>query len=150
MCFALFYRTFATETSQFLAPYEVSQKNRSSAAQVTTPAAVTTIGLFTSEQNVQHQTSSTPLTTTVNRPCQLSSSMSNSELSKCLTGISGGVGGGDSGETLVRRNVAQWNPFEDPTPFSQMTEDHIFDAEFEAIRQRGSQSSKCWFFCCYY
>lgn len=45
---------------------------------------------------------------------------------------------------LVNRPPAKgkWNPFEDPTPFSQMTEDHIFDAEFDAIRQRGSQTSE--------
>lgn len=45
-------------------------------------------------------------------------------------------------EPAVRRGLGKWNPFEDPTPFSQMTEDHIFDAEFDSIRQRGSQSSK--------
>lgn len=46
--------------------------------------------------------------------------------------------------------VADWNPFEDP-PFSQMTEDHIFGAEFDKIR-RGSQSSEFFtlliFICC--
>lgn len=36
-------------------------------------------------------------------------------------------------------DVADWNPFEEP-PFSQMSEDHIFGAEFDKIR-RGSQSS---------
>lgn len=30
----------------------------------------------------------------------------------------------------------QWNPFEDPTPFNQMTEDHIYEAEFDALRDR--------------
>lgn len=37
-------------------------------------------------------------------------------------------------------DVADWNPFGEP-PFSQMTEDHIFGAEFDKIR-KGSQSSK--------
>lgn len=37
-------------------------------------------------------------------------------------------------------DVADWNPFEEP-PFSQMSEDHIFGAEFDKIR-KGSQSSK--------
>lgn len=37
-------------------------------------------------------------------------------------------------------DVADWNPFEEP-PFSHMTEDHIFGAEFDKIR-KGSQSSK--------
>lgn len=37
-------------------------------------------------------------------------------------------------------DVADWNPFGEP-PFSQMTEDHIFGAEFDKIR-KGSQSSE--------
>lgn len=37
-------------------------------------------------------------------------------------------------------DVAAWNPFEDVQPFSQLTEDHIFGAEFDKIR-RGSKSS---------
>ncbi|XP_015590213.1 BMP-2-inducible protein kinase isoform X2 [Cephus cinctus] len=37
-------------------------------------------------------------------------------------------------------DVAAWNPFEDTQPFSQLTEDHIFGAEFDKIR-RGSNSS---------
>lgn len=36
----------------------------------------------------------------------------------------------NSGEPL------QWNPFEDSTPFDQMTEDHIYEAEFDALRAR--------------
>lgn len=70
----------------------------------------------------------------IQRPTLLSTSMSNSELSK----VSGGVDAGS-----LRKTITKWNPFEDPTPFSQMTEDHIFDAEFDAIRQRGSQTSMC-------
>lgn len=127
-------RTFASETSQFLAPYEVSQKNRPALVSPTTKAPSTVS--FTSEQNVQFtQTNSV-------RPNQLASSMSNSEL--CKSGLlSGSVGGGSTDiEPSVRKGIGKWNPFEDPTPFSQMTEDHIFDAEFDAIRQRGSQSSK--------
>ncbi|XP_031780099.1 AP2-associated protein kinase 1 isoform X2 [Nasonia vitripennis] len=37
-------------------------------------------------------------------------------------------------------DIAAWNPFEDMQPFSQLTEDHIFGAEFDKIR-RGSNSS---------
>ncbi|XP_043273211.1 AP2-associated protein kinase 1 isoform X2 [Venturia canescens] len=37
-------------------------------------------------------------------------------------------------------DVATWNPFEDAQPFNQLTEDHIFGAEFDKIR-RGSNSS---------
>ncbi|CAH0546099.1 unnamed protein product [Brassicogethes aeneus] len=45
---------------------------------------------------------------------------------------------GSDGRSLSA-DVADWNPFEEP-PFGQMTEDHIFGAEFDKIR-RGSQSS---------
>ncbi|KAG0725408.1 hypothetical protein GWK47_038669 [Chionoecetes opilio] len=37
-------------------------------------------------------------------------------------------------------DLRAWNPFNDMTPFSQMSEDNIFGAEFDKIR-RGSQSS---------
>ncbi|XP_057337940.1 BMP-2-inducible protein kinase isoform X2 [Microplitis mediator] len=37
-------------------------------------------------------------------------------------------------------DVSTWNPFEDTQPFNQLTEDHIFGAEFDKIR-RGSNSS---------
>lgn len=49
------------------------------------------------------------------------------------------------GRSLSAAGPADWNPFEDPAPFSQMTEDHIFGAEFDKIK-RGSQSSKKTFF----
>ncbi|KAJ9597365.1 hypothetical protein L9F63_011754, partial [Diploptera punctata] len=45
-----------------------------------------------------------------------------------------------AGGRSLSADIADWNPFEDSTPFSQMTEDHIFGAEFDKIR-RGSQSS---------
>jgi hypothetical protein len=47
-----------------------------------------------------------------------------------------------AGGRSLSADIADWNPFEDSTPFSLMTEDHIFGAEFDKIR-RGSQSSKC-------
>lgn len=112
----------------------MSQKNRTSAVP-SSPTAAAVVGStgssYTSEQNIQVAQN----TTTAVRPSQLSSSMSSSELSKS----SGTVA--DSEQT-VRKVMGNWNPFHDPTPFSQMTEDHIFDAEFDAIRHRGSQSSE--------
>lgn len=83
--------------------------------------------MFTSEQCVSNQQN------VATRPIQFSSSISNSEIANTLEGAE-----------LAKRphSKGKWNPFEDPTPFSQMTEDHIFDAEFDAIRQRGSQTSK--------
>lgn len=38
--------------------------------------------------------------------------------------------------------ISTWNPFNDAEPFGQMSEDHIFGAEFDKIRQGGSHSSK--------
>lgn len=43
--------------------------------------------------------------------------------------------------TALVGHVAVWNPFDDPSPFCQLNEDHLFGAEFDKIR-RGSQSSK--------
>jgi len=42
-------------------------------------------------------------------------------------------------ESLVD-HVTVWNPFDDPSPFCHLSEDHLFGAEFDKIR-RGSQSS---------
>lgn len=52
----------------------------------------------------------------------------------------GAAGVAGIGETIAAR-VDAWNPFEEQ-PFGQMTEDHIFEAEFDKIRQRGSQGSE--------
>lgn len=38
----------------------------------------------------------------------------------------------------INNELLKWNPFEDPTPFNQMTEDHIYEAEFDALRDRPS------------
>lgn len=46
---------------------------------------------------------------------------------------------GSEGRSLSA-DVAAWNPFEDIQPFNQLTEDHIFGAEFDKIR-RGSNTS---------
>lgn len=43
--------------------------------------------------------------------------------------------------TSLVGHVAVWNPFDDSAPFCQLSEDHLFGAEFDKIR-RGSQSSK--------
>lgn len=45
------------------------------------------------------------------------------------------------GRSLSAAGPTDWNPFEDPAPFNQLTEDHLFGAEFDKIK-RGSQSSK--------
>ncbi|KAG7213798.1 hypothetical protein KM043_003017 [Ampulex compressa] len=63
------------------------------------------------------------------RPC-IGTSASHGELSSLI---------GSEGRSLSA-DVAAWNPFEDAQPFSQLTEDHIFGAEFDKIR-RGSNTS---------
>lgn len=154
-------RTFATETTQFLAPYEVSQKNRTTAvvdALLPSPTTTAAAGLVTasggSEQNIQHTFQAVvPPPAAPVRPNKLTSSLSNSDLggggksgcfgSGTLIAAAGGVE--SNVDPPVRKAVANWNPFHDPQPFSQMTEDHIIDAEFEAIRHRGSQSSEFFF-----
>ncbi|XP_062535752.1 AP2-associated protein kinase 1 isoform X2 [Armigeres subalbatus] len=101
-----FNKAYTTETSQFLAPYDVSSNNYQ--------PPQSTLGSNGSEQNLH----SIPVT--------LESRSSNPQLNP--TGIA----------TLKQQ---PWNPFGDPTPFSQMTEDHIFGEEFDKIRQQGSQGS---------
>lgn len=69
---------------------------------------------------------------------QMKSSVSNTELptsefARTFTSVN------------VRPNtsgMSKWNPFEDPTPFNQMTEDHIFEAEFDALRERNGQAGE--------
>lgn len=125
----------------------MSQKNRTTTVPSSPTAVVGSSGSsYTSEQNIPLA----PNTTTAVRPSQLSSSMSSSELSKSSGIVSGNVGTVGESEQTVRKGIGNWNPFHDPTPFSQMTEDHIFDAEFDAIRHRGSQSSKCIIFINFY
>ncbi|XP_036147335.1 uncharacterized protein LOC105831673 isoform X2 [Monomorium pharaonis] len=103
-----FNKAFATETTQFLAPYEASVKPR--ADDTTTP----------------------PELPNDTRPC-IATSASHvrvGELSNLM---------GSEGRSLSA-DVAAWNPFEDVQPFNQLTEDHIFGAEFDKIR-RGSNTS---------
>ncbi|XP_014223599.1 BMP-2-inducible protein kinase isoform X3 [Trichogramma pretiosum] len=98
------FRVFADETSQFLAPYEASVKQRA-------------------ENN-------SPTDVTANIKTEIGSSTSHGELSNIPKTES----------RSLSADVAIWNPFEDVQPFSQLTEDHIFGAEFDKIR-KGSDSS---------
>lgn len=116
-------RTFATETSEFLAPFEVSHKSRNNDKPFSSiPPTAETAETLDEFSNIQ-----------------LKSSVSNtelptSEMAKKFTRPAN-----------VRPNtsgISKWNPFEDPTPFNQMTEDHIFEAEFDALRERNGQAGK--------
>ncbi|XP_013109559.1 AP2-associated protein kinase 1 isoform X2 [Stomoxys calcitrans] len=116
-----FNKTFANETSQFLAPYDQSVKSRSGSGGEPTVAtnnySGSNPGLFVGPAS--------------------QSSVSNSELTSTTQTTQ--LNRSALGETISAR-VDTWNPFEEQ-PFSQMTEDNIFEAEFDKIRQRGSQGS---------
>uniref|UniRef100_A0A2M3ZHI5 Putative catalytic domain of cyclin g-associated kinase-like protein n=1 Tax=Anopheles braziliensis TaxID=58242 RepID=A0A2M3ZHI5_9DIPT len=120
-----FNKAFATETSQFLAPYDQSTNNYQPVAST---AAVTSTGSagLGSNSSVHALPSSTDT-----RSGSLGGAISNPQLNQPRSGSSASGGGGGS----------NWNPFGDPTPFAQMTEDHIFGEEFDKIRQQGSQGS---------
>ncbi|KAK5640382.1 hypothetical protein RI129_011193 [Pyrocoelia pectoralis] len=99
-----FNKVYATETSQFLAPYESSIKPRNSESPPELPSSdfqMAPPGCSASSTDISHTT--------------------------------------NADNRSLSADIADWNPFEEP-PFSQMTEDHIFGAEFDKIR-RGSQSS---------
>lgn len=49
---------------------------------------------------------------------------------------------GSEGRSL-NTEMAAWNPFEDVQPFGQLTEDHIFGAEFDKIRRGSNTSISC-------
>lgn len=100
-----FNKTYATETNQFLAPYDRSENSTQQRNDGLAP-----------EQ------------------AQISTSVSSSELI--------GSSSNNNGSTNNNNKPAgKWNPFEDP-PFDQFTEDQMFGAEFDKIRQEGSQSSE--------
>ncbi|XP_049819668.1 AP2-associated protein kinase 1 isoform X2 [Aethina tumida] len=104
-----FNKAYATETSQFLAPFESSIKPRGGG----TDDSPSSGGSPADSGRPMVPMGSSASTTDVSRPMNA------------------------DGRSLSA-DVADWNPFEEP-PFGQMTEDHIFGAEFDKIR-RGSQS----------
>ncbi|XP_017116856.1 AP2-associated protein kinase 1 isoform X1 [Drosophila elegans] len=104
-----FNKTFANETSQFLAPFNNNLAAMGDGPQ-TLASAASNPGIYASAS-------------------ANSAAVSISELMM------------KPGQTAVEKRVEAWNPFEEEQPFSQMTEDHIFEAEFDKIRQRGSQGS---------
>nr|XP_040218996.2 AP2-associated protein kinase 1 [Anopheles coluzzii] len=121
-----FNKAFATETSQFLAPFDQSTNNYQPSSSVSPSVGQTAASVGASmasgsnsslhkQQQQQHASS-------------LASS-SNPQLFQQQRSTSSAGGS------------ANWNPFGDPTPFAQMTEDHIFGEEFDKIREQGSQGS---------
>uniref|UniRef100_A0AAG5CSX4 Protein kinase domain-containing protein n=1 Tax=Anopheles atroparvus TaxID=41427 RepID=A0AAG5CSX4_ANOAO len=129
-----FNKAFATETSQFLAPYDQSAHNESlQAASSASPPAVGSNG---SLHKLPASIAGVAASVFESRSASLAAS-SNPQLhhhqqapQQHRSNSSSSGGGGSN-----------WNPFGDPTPFAQMTEDHIFGEEFDKIRQQGSQGS---------
>ncbi|XP_037886320.1 AP2-associated protein kinase 1 isoform X3 [Glossina fuscipes] len=122
-----FNKTFANETSQFLAPYDQSVKSRSGGSSTGSGGDAAAVSNSFGGSNPS-----------LFGGVMSQSSISHAELTTAQQQASG-MNRPTIAETVGAR-VDAWNPFEEQ-PFSQMTEDHIFEAEFDKIRQRGSQGS---------
>lgn len=122
MTFLFNFRTYATETNQFLAPYDRSENTVRNRLDNTTPSAF--------------PPGSAP---------QMASSVSSEIISHTNAGIMANngvvVNSNNNNNEMTEKPATKtkWNPFEDP-PFD---EDVLFGAEFDKIRQEGSQTSKC-------
>ncbi|XP_031618764.1 AP2-associated protein kinase 1 [Contarinia nasturtii] len=108
-----FNKTFANETNEFLAPYEASHKAR--------------VNLSFGPSSIPHTLETAEISEQFSN-VQLRSSISSAELPT--------TNDKNSNKPNSSTGLSQWNPFEDPTPFNQMTEDHIYEAEFDALRDR--------------
>ncbi|KAI5703107.1 hypothetical protein M8J75_007763 [Diaphorina citri] len=117
-----FNKIFADETSQFLAPYEASVKR----PEHSSPPDVDTT-LYTGS-GVTHESypniNMNPLAT-----CNNPSTPGTASL------VARSVSGGEVDSRSLSAEVNSWNPFEDTAPFSQLSEDHIFGAEFDKIQR---------------
>nr|XP_014090472.1 uncharacterized protein YMR317W-like isoform X1 [Bactrocera oleae] len=158
-----FNKTFANETSQFLAPYDHSVKSRASHANDANGGGGDDSLLVNAMANSGTNYGGSnpglflPAAQTLHMQGQgaaaMSASISNAELTSAQalrssietnnslahTIVDAVAANHASGSSLGKR-IEAWNPFEEQ-PFGQMTEDHIFEAEFDKIRQRGSQGS---------
>ncbi|XP_019844765.2 uncharacterized protein LOC105223106, partial [Bactrocera dorsalis] len=158
-----FNKTFANETSQFLAPYDHSVKSRASHANDASGGGGDDSMLVNAMANSGTNYGGSnpglflPPAQTLHMQGQgaaaMSASISNAELTSAQvlrsnietnnslahTNVDAAAANHASGSSLGKR-IEAWNPFEEQ-PFGQMTEDHIFEAEFDKIRQRGSQGS---------
>ncbi|XP_026675899.1 uncharacterized protein LOC103524827 [Diaphorina citri] len=116
------HRIFADETSQFLAPYEASVKRpeHSSPPDVDTTLYTGSAVTHESYPNINMN----PLAT-----CNNPSTPGTASL------VARSVSGGEVDSRSLSAEVNSWNPFEDTAPFSQLSEDHIFGAEFDKIQR---------------
>ncbi|XP_044758808.1 AP2-associated protein kinase 1 [Coccinella septempunctata] len=96
-----FNKVYASETTQFLAPFDSSIKR-------------------TEDSPTKMEEYST------NSKAPMGSSVSTTNVSNLLS---------NTENRSLSADVADWNPFEEDASFSEMTEDHIFGAEFDKIRK---------------
>ncbi|KAK9881410.1 hypothetical protein WA026_016300 [Henosepilachna vigintioctopunctata] len=101
-----FNKVYATETTQFLAPYDSSIKKSEN-----------------SPDQIEDYSS--------NSKAPMGSSISTSNVSNLLS---------CADNRSLSADVADWNPFKEDSTFTEITEDHLFGAEFDKIR-RCSQTS---------
>ncbi|XP_036328440.1 platelet binding protein GspB [Rhagoletis pomonella] len=172
-----FNKTFANETSQFLAPYDHSVKSRAphssdasgggggaggddsmlvnAMANSGTNYGGSNPGLFLPATQWLHMQgqgaavmsasiSNAELTSAQVLRCNMDTSCSSQVVPSANVAVDGAgttnqARASGTGSSMEQR-IEAWNPFEEQ-PFGQMTEDHIFEAEFDKIRQRGSQGS---------
>ncbi|XP_011180270.2 mucin-4 isoform X1 [Zeugodacus cucurbitae] len=161
-----FNKTFANETSQFLAPYDHSVKSRASHAHDASGGGGDDSMLVNAMANSGTNYGGSnpglflPAAQTLHMQGQgaaaMSASISNAELtsaqvlranmesntnnSLAYTNADAVAAANHASGSSLGKRIEAWNPFEEQ-PFGQMTEDHIFEAEFDKIRQRGSQGS---------
>lgn len=96
-----FNKVYASETTQFLAPFDSSIKR-------------------------SDDSPSTMEDYNTNSKVPMGSSVSTSNVSNLLSSTE---------SRSLSADVADWNPFEEDGSFSEITEDHIFGAEFDKIRK---------------
>uniref|UniRef100_A0A182VXE2 Protein kinase domain-containing protein n=1 Tax=Anopheles minimus TaxID=112268 RepID=A0A182VXE2_9DIPT len=116
-----FNKAFASETSQFLAPFDQATNNFQPSSSTSPPGQQTTTSNG-SNGSLHKQQPHVPVASNL-------ASSSNPQLYP------------QQRSTSSAGTSSNWNPFGDPTPFAQMTEDHIFGEEFDKIREQGSQGS---------
>ncbi|XP_067624616.1 uncharacterized protein [Eurosta solidaginis] len=166
-----FNKTFANETSQFLAPYDQSVKSRAphsnevgssrggggddsmlvnamansgtnyggSNPGLVLPAAQT-LHMQGQGATMSASISNAELTSAQVMRANMDTKPTTSNLTSSTTIFDADAKIVSNNSDSLEKGIGAWNPFEEQ-PFGQMTEDHIFEAEFDKIRQRGSQGS---------
>lgn len=130
-------RTFASETNEFLGPYEASNKGclNLSFGPVSIPH---TLGRFLIVFCLHRLHHSYNISIFCLETTEITDNFPSIQL---RSSTSSDLPSSREKKNTKKSNSSvplQWNPFEDSTPFDQMTEDHIYEAEFDALRDRPS------------